>query len=61
MASYKALVSFSGAVSMAMGDVIEINDTPIAEDLLRAGYIIEDTQNEEKTVKKTTKKKGEKK
>ena len=54
-------MSFSGAVSMAVGDVIEINDTPIAEDLLRAGYIIEDTQNEEKTVKKTTKKKGEKK
>ena len=38
---YKALVSFSGKVSMAMDEVGEIADKSIADDLLRAGYIIE--------------------
>ena len=37
---YKAIVSFSGKVSMAMGQVREISDESLAKDLLRAGYII---------------------
>lgn len=36
---YKALVSFSGAVSMSKGQVREINDKYIVADLLQAGYI----------------------
>ena len=38
---YKALVSFSGQVSMAMGDVRELTDKAIIKDLLNAGYIME--------------------
>lgn len=37
---YKALVSFSGAVSMYKDEVREINDETIKNDLLRAGYIM---------------------
>lgn len=36
---YKALISFTGRISMAMGDVKEIKDSSIANDLLKAGYI----------------------
>ena len=47
---YKALVSFSGKVSMAMGEVREISDQSLADDLLRAGYIIPlEAKKEEKT------------
>lgn len=38
---YKALISFSGIVSMACGDVKDIKNKAVAEDLLRAGYIEE--------------------
>ena len=38
---YKALVSFSGAVSASQDSIIEISDAEIANDLLNAGYIIE--------------------
>lgn len=38
---YKALVSFTGKVTMAEGDVGEIPDITVAEDLLKAGYIEE--------------------
>ena len=38
---YKALVSFSGAVSASQDSIIEIFDAEIANDLLNAGYIIE--------------------
>lgn len=38
---YEALKSFSGAVSMSVGDVRDISDVNIAKDLLRAGYIRE--------------------
>lgn len=41
MAAFKALVSFSGVISMAAGDVREIADPAIAADLMRAGYIQE--------------------
>lgn len=36
---YKAKVSFSGKVSMAIGDVLDIKDKEVATDLLNAGYI----------------------
>lgn len=36
---YKALVSFSGLISMAMGEVREITDEKIVKDLLKARYI----------------------
>ncbi len=38
---YKALVSFSGIISMAMDEVREIPDKSLVKDLMRAGYIIE--------------------
>lgn len=38
---YKALISFTGLVSMAQGDVREISDVSLANDLLKAGYIEE--------------------
>ena len=38
---YKAKVSFCGVVSMRAGDVKDIPDVNIAEDLLKAGYIEE--------------------
>ena len=38
---YKALVSFSGKISMAAGEVREIADKDIADDLTKAGYIEE--------------------
>lgn len=36
---YKALISFSGVVSMQKGEALEITDKAIADDLLNAGYI----------------------
>lgn len=36
---YKALISFSGLISMAEGEVREIGDPAIVNDLLKAGYI----------------------
>lgn len=38
---YEAIKSFSGAVSMSVGDIRDISDVNIAKDLLRAGYIRE--------------------
>lgn len=37
---YKALVSFSGLISMIGGEVRELSDQTIIDDLLKAGYII---------------------
>ena len=37
---YKALVSFTGKISMAQGEVGEISDPAVVDDLVRAGYII---------------------
>lgn len=45
---YKALVSFSGQISMAMGEVREISDQSIVDDLLKARYIIPIEPKEEK-------------
>lgn len=50
---YRAVVSFSGAVSMAEGEIAEIADKAVSEDLLNAGYIVaaEEHKNESKRVK----------
>ena len=48
---FKALISFSGKISMSKGQVKEIKDKEIIKDLLKAGYIEE--------VKTTKKKKDE--
>lgn len=45
---YKALISFSGLVSMAEGEIREISDKMIVEDLLSAGYIEEVTPEPQK-------------
>lgn len=54
---YRALVSFSGLISMAQGEIREIADKAMAKDLLNAGYIEEVTPDEPKPIKKSTKKK----
>lgn len=38
---YRALVSFSGRISMAVGEVREISDKEVVKDLLNAKYIEE--------------------
>ena len=38
---YKAIKSFSGIITMTVGDTREIGDVNIANDLLKAGYIVE--------------------
>ena len=53
---YKALVSFSGAVSMSKGEQKEISDEAIVADLLSAGYI--EKVAEVKTEKPKSAKKG---
>jgi hypothetical protein len=55
---YKALISYSGKISMAKGQVREITDKEVVKDLLKAGYIeeVKPTKTEEK---KSTKKKEE--
>lgn len=59
---YKALVSFSGKIAMAMGDIREIEDASLVDDLMKAGYIIPfEAEVKEKPKKKTTKRKESKK
>lgn len=57
---YKAKVSFSGAISMAAGEVKTIPDAEVAKDLLKAGYIVEvkpaDKTNAKVSTNKTEKK-----
>ena len=38
---YRALVSFTGLVSMAEGEVREISDLALAKNLLKVGYVEE--------------------
>lgn len=38
---YRAKVSFSGIISMAEGEIKNITDNAVANDLLKAGYIEE--------------------
>lgn len=56
---YRALVTFSGKVSMVIGEVKDLSylDPLIIEDLLKAGYI---TPAEGKEKPKNTKKGGKK-
>ena len=37
---YKATISFSGVKSAVAGDVLELEDKALVDDLLKAGYII---------------------
>lgn len=48
---YKALISFAGKVSMRMGEVRELTDKPIIDDLLKAKYIVADDENNGEEVK----------
>lgn len=52
---YKALKSFSGLVSMFEGEIKEIENKDIVNDLLNAHYI-EESKEQKKTAKRTTKK-----
>ena len=54
---YKALISFCGKVNMTMGEVGEIPDKALADDLLKARYIeeIKEEKKEEKKPKKGAK------
>lgn len=64
---YKALISFSGAITASLNSIIEISNEEIAADLLQAGYVepVEEAAQEEaaqvvekaKTPKKAAKKK----
>ena len=64
---YRALKSFSGRIAMAKGQVKDIKDKTIAEDLLKLGFIEEvkakkedkkeEPQDEPKPKKKSSKKK----
>ena len=38
---YKAVVGFSGLITMKKGEVKEIKDKDLVKDLLKAGYIVE--------------------
>lgn len=60
---YKALISFTGLVSMNKDEVGAIPDPSIAKDLLKAGYIeaIDEAPEPKPTTKQTTKRKGRKK
>lgn len=49
---YKALISFSGVISMVAGEVKEIADKEIVKDLLQAGYIEEVKSAKENKPKK---------
>ena len=40
MAMYKAMRSFCGKVSMKKGAVKEINDQDVAQDLIKAGFVV---------------------
>lgn len=55
---YKALISFSGKISMVKGQLREIHDEVIVNDLLKAGYIeeVKEEKPEEKKPAKSKKK-----
>lgn len=58
---YLATTSFSGQINMAKGKIGEIPDQSLADDLLKAGYVIpyESTDKKEEKVAKP-KRKGKK-
>ena len=47
---YRALISFSGLISMAEGEIREIADEAMVKDLLNAGYIEEVTPDVPKEI-----------
>jgi hypothetical protein len=53
---YKALISFTGAVSMQKGEVKAIADEAIAKDLVRCGYVeaLEKKEDKPASTKKTS-------
>lgn len=51
---YKALVSFSGLISMGKGEVREISDSALVKDLLNAGYIEKVEEKKPEPKKKKT-------
>lgn len=53
----KALVSFSGVISMGLGEERDIKDKAIVKDLLACGYV--EQVEKEQPVKKTAKKAGD--
>lgn len=59
MAKFKALKTFSGAISMRKGSEKEITDEAIAKDLLEAGFVIA-LDSEKVTAKKPAKKTSKK-
>lgn len=50
---YRALVSFSGSISMSEGDVKKITDKELVKDLLQAKYIEEVKETSKDEVKET--------
>lgn len=48
----KALNTFVGAISMTTGEVREIKDLAVVEDLIRVGYVEEVKDEKEKKKKK---------
>lgn len=60
MMRYKALISFScTGFSMAMGDVRDISDSSVADDLINAGYIFPLDSDEDKKAVKVSKEEKE--
>ena len=55
---YKAVISFGGIISMEAGEVKEIADNTIANDLLKAGYIQEVKPAEKRKTTKAKTKRG---
>ena len=49
---YRALVSFSGVISMSLNEEREITDKSLIKDLLKAGYIEEVKNTSSKELKK---------
>ena len=56
----KALVSFSGAFSMCVGEIREYNDDVILQDLLQAKYVEEVKEKPKKDVKSNESKRNNK-
>lgn len=50
---HKALKSFSGVISMHEGELREIDDAELVDDLLRAGYIEEVKPKRGRSTKKS--------
>ena len=51
---YRALVSFTGTISMAGGEVRDISDPAISANLLKCGYIEPMEKKSEKIAEKAT-------